>query len=206
VENARAAAVDADFLGLIGPFVDDVDELESDDQRIVWAGVNRVGEYLLALDIPNVSEDQARAAIAVTHTVERCGRCSTRRRMRSLRRSLTDRINEIPIPLASTRRLKLMYADLASSGRAAVLQNVGMVAATYYNCAFRSQSRYRSFQAASGDDRLGLYVYCERGDADCERLYSLAASAGRVQSIVVSYPRRNRVCEAQQARLESFQL
>ena len=105
----------------------------------------------------------------------------------------------VPLPVASVSQMQLLYADLRESGRPVLLQNVSLTADTYYNCTFRSQSQWRAFRIPDGFG-VGVYVYCRRGEVSCEERYTRAMQGElRGQSVTLVYPRRNPICEADQA-------
>ena len=46
-----------------------------------------------------------------------------------------------------------------------------------------------------------MHVYCERGNAGCERLYAAAAQGDVEREMILRYPISNRICEQDQAEL-----
>ncbi len=127
-----------------------------------------------------------------------------RRAARSWRSRVERRLSDVLVTVATTNRMKLLYADLRESRRPVEITGVNAAADTYYNCAFRSQSRWRSIRVRSAGDFTGISVYCARGNDVCDRFYSRSAGGIRLRSITLEYPRRNRICEEGQARLISI--
>lgn len=79
---------------------------------------------------------------------------------------------------------------------------VKVAAGTYYNCAFKSESRWRSFNVGAGEP---FHVYCKKGEPACEKLFAAATSKVRtIYNVRLKYPKANAICTHSQAELISF--
>lgn len=104
-------------------------------------------------------------------------------------------------------RLMLGYADyrgkeVAIWGEGRKSKSISVQATDYYNCKFKSQSKWRSFATES---KGTMHLYCRKGQDDCEALF-LAAMDSPVEIVDarVKYPRKNKVCEQSQLELMSY--
>lgn len=111
-----------------------------------------------------------------------------------------SRANDALRFVGSTREARLLYADLRESRTRFHVPDVNIVADDYYNCTFRSSSRWRAFAIATPGDR-GMHVYCRRGADWCDSLFSRLVSPASISAIALEFPRYNRICEEDQAEL-----
>jgi len=98
------------------------------------------------------------------------------------------------------REMRIRYGDLKYQ----ICNHIGIVAAAqpaeYYNCKYRSQSRWRSFQLGDSDGGE-IYAYCLRGEQFCDRLLETSINTHVVGVAILRYPESNQICEEQQIEL-----
>ena len=132
-----------------------------------------------------------------------CKRCKSARVAAKKLKAIQGTMKSWPVQVDNIATLKVKYADLR--GKSLMLAGLHSVkAATYYNCGFKSQGRWRSFKIMD-DDIDSLYGYCRRGNKACEELLKNAISTGNiVANLVLKYPRSNRVCQEGQIEMLSW--
>jgi tetratricopeptide (TPR) repeat protein len=154
----------------------------------------------------NSLDDYQRAAATLESLLADCRRCTSRKAASQWRRALEERIANWPVEVSSLKEMKVRYGDLR--GRQVALRGRYTIeAATYYNCGFKSQSRWRSMRLKPASESFtmdDIYAYCAKSSDGCEKLFTAATPAPvEVSNVVLQYPRRNSICEEGQTILVS---
>lgn len=143
-----------------------------------------------------------RARGRIRGAMDDCDRCPGLRQARAALETIERRIANWPIDIGSIREMQARYADLRNRY---VRVRGDLSVTTYYNCAFRNQSNWRSFRFSDGRLSMGVHVYCYRGEAFCERLFERLAGGGRISgTATLIYPSHNSVCEEGQSEMVGF--
>jgi hypothetical protein len=98
----------------------------------------------------------------------------------------------VPKDYESLQSIQNRYQDLI--GKNMRVHDVVLVAATYYNCRFRSRRKWRAFKLSDPVRYTRAHGYCKRGDLECDRLAEKLADGGELQRTLILRYRRNRIC------------
>jgi len=146
-----------------------------------------------------------RAIQNISNAIIRYPRNPENRRAKRVISQLKRDLGNWPVKVNNLKQMKLRYADLRD--KFVIVGPVAIQAFSYYNCYFRSQSRWRNFRMGDANN-TAINVYCRRGDTLCEKLFMKLTDGTteyvRFKSVVLYYPRRNSVCEEDQAILSSY--
>ena len=131
--------------------------------------------------------------------ITECYNCKIPKRITNSLNDLNRELENWPIEISSVHELVLRFADL--QGKRVSIKGT-LSPSTYYNCNFRSETLWRSFELSDSSYFGGINVYCRRGDPNCEHFFESSLKEKITSNFIIEYPKQNySTCKQEQARL-----
>lgn len=143
--------------------------------------------------------------------IELCPRCSRIAPGFAYLDSVKYWLGHYPTTVDSVQTYQLRHDELRE--QTAIVTGF-VTASDYYNCKYRSTSTWRSMTFSDRGDAFAaleaMHVYCRAGEPYCDSIYSAAVQAARTRrgipvQLMLTYPRSNQVCEADQSEVVAVQ-
>jgi len=168
-------------------------------------GNAKLGDYLAGVDDTLSLEDKYSYETArdkLSESIDTCKKCKNARDAKKKLKAIKKTLSDWPIEVDDVEKLELRYGDL--KGKTLTMSSAYFEASTYYNCKYRSSSKWRSFKMKSSSEIFAssISAYCKKGVDFCEELFEESMGSETYASgVILKYPQRNSICEEGQIEI-----